>query len=319
MNCFDKPYYFFGDYLRHKYKTRVYKLSINANFSCPNRDGTLDTKGCIFCSPEGSASPLTRHPSNILEQLGLVKSCFKRLDNQTKYISYFQAFTNTYAKVDHLKRLYDLALQPDNIIGLMIGTRPDCLSEKILDLIASYQKDNFELWLEIGMQTIHDKSLDYLNRKHNFAITKKKILEARDRDIPVCVHLILGIPGESWPEMMATAEEISNLPIQGIKFHHFHVIKRTVLEKMYKNKPFKLLTMSEYVSVICDFLERIRGDIIIHRLSGDKDPNFLVAPLWGKNKGTIKQAIEDEFQKRCTYQGFLVPGIGGVRDQEDQT
>lgn len=303
-NWYGKPYHFFGDYLYHTFNAKILKLSINAHLGCPNRDGTVGSGGCIFCS-EGSASPTATGTTSIHQQMQAAVDGFNRGMYTPRYIAYFQAFTNTYATVDVLKRLYDTALAFPNVVGLMIGTRPDCLPNDVLDLIASYKKENFELWLEIGMQSMHDKSLQFLQRGHTHAQTVDAITRASQRGIPVCVHVILGIPGESWDDMMATATEISRLQVQGVKIHHLHVIKNTPLEVLYMNGKVPLLSFKQYVSYVCDFIERLPGDIIIHRLLGDQPKDMLIAPAWGLHKGTVLKAIEDELLRRGTYQGFL--------------
>jgi radical SAM protein (TIGR01212 family) len=303
---FGKPYYSFSDYLRDKYKRRVLKIPINAGLSCPNRDGTVGADGCLFCSEDGSASPGMTDTMPLPEQMDAAKIKFKRTDPDTAYIAYFQAFTNTYGPPHLLKKLYDMAVTTDDVIGLMIGTRPDCLPDKTLDLIASYRKPGFELWLEIGMQSSHDKSLEFLRRGHTNGDTVDAINRAAQRDISVCVHLILGIPGESWKDMMATADCLHLLPVRGIKFHHLHVIEGTALEDLYRSGGMKPLSLNEYVSILCDFIERVSPEILIHRLMGDREENTLVAPRWGMHKGTVLKAIEDEFHRRCTFQGFLL-------------
>ncbi|MGL4369390.1 MAG: TIGR01212 family radical SAM protein [Spirochaetota bacterium] len=300
-----KPYNFFGDYLSVKYGCKVLKLPVDAGMSCPNRDGALDTRGCIFCSEEGSASPTATHSREIREQMECAVTSFARTFEKVRYIAYFQAFTNTYATVEHLRELYDTALSFPDVTGLMIGTRPDCLTPEILDLIASYKKDNFELWLEIGMQSMHDRSLSFLNRHHTHADTRCAVYGAAERGIPVCVHIILGIPGESWKDIMATAEEVSSLPVSGVKIHHLHVIKGTELETLYLQNSFPLISQKEYISTLCDFIERLREDIIIHRITGDRDINTLVAPKWGALKGTIQAEVEAEFARRGTWQGLM--------------
>ncbi len=300
-----KPYNFWGDYLFEKYGTRVLKLPINAGLSCPNRDGTTGYNGCIFCAEDGSASPTTSGIIDITGQMENAKNSFKRSNADTRYIAYFQAYTNTYASREKLKNLYDKAIAVKDVIGLMIGTRPDCISNDILNLIAEYERDGFELMLEIGMQTMHEKSLTLLNRGHSHSDTADSIKRAAAKKIPVCVHIILGIPGESWQDMMNTAEEISSLPISGVKFHHLHIIKNTKLEELYKEKKIKPIRFREYVSIISDFIERLRPDIMVHRLIGDKNEDLLIAPKWALHKGTVIKAIDDEFDKRCTHQGFL--------------
>jgi uncharacterized protein len=300
-----KPYNFFGDYLWGKYGSRVLKLPINAGFTCPNKDGAVGTEGCIFCAEDGSASPSALASDDIVLQMAKAKEGFKRSETDTKYIAYFQAFTNTYSNVNNLKNFYDTATGVKDVIGLMIATRPDCLSNEVLDLISEYAKDDFELCLEIGMQTMHEKSLAFLNRGHSYKVTKDAVLRAHERKIPVCLHVILGIPGESWHDMMDTAKEISSIPVNGVKIHHLHVIKGTKLEEYFKAGRVDILTFKEYISTICDFLERLRPDILIHRLLGDRSASSLVAPKWGMQKGTVLKAIDDEFARRCTRQGFL--------------
>jgi radical SAM protein (TIGR01212 family) len=300
-----KPYNFFGDYLWEKYKCRVLKLPIDAGFTCPNRDGTLGTEGCIFCGEDGSASPTALSGKNISVQMETARNSFRRSDEKTKYIAYFQAFTNTYAHPAKLKELYDSALIDESVTGLMIGTRPDFISDDIINLIASYIKPGFELWLEIGMQSSHDKSLDFLNRGHNFNTVAETVKKCHEKNIPVLLHVILGIPGETWDDMMKTAERISALPVNGVKIHHLHVITGTKLEKYLDNGKIKLLTLNEYTSIICDFIERLRPDILIHRLIGDRNEKTLAGPKWAAHKGTVLKSIEDEFSRRMTYQGFL--------------
>ncbi len=300
-----KPYNFFGDYLWKSFKGRVLKLPINANLNCPNRDGTVGSDGCIFCSEEGSASPTCSGSDAIRDQMRNARESFKRADGQTRYIAYFQAFSNTYAPVERLRSIYDTALLDEDIVGLMIATRPDCVPDDVLDLIASYRKDNFELWLELGMQSMHDRSLAFMQRGHTHALTRSAVERAAERGIKICAHLILGVPGETWEDMMGTAHEASALPVQGVKLHHLHVIKGTALESMYARGEVPLLSFREYVSAICDFIERLRPDILIHRLSGDQNEEMLVAPAWGMHKGTVLKEIEDEFRRRGTYQGFL--------------
>ncbi len=300
-----KPFNSFSDYLWNKHDCRVLKIPINADLSCPNRDATVAGSGCIFCSEDGSATPGMFGSMSIPEQIDRARANFKRAEPSTRYIAYFQAYTNTHAPLPRLKELYDIAVSRDDIIGLMIGTRPDCLPDEVLDLIASYARPDFELWLEIGMQTCHDKSLAIMRRGHSHGDTVDAVTRAAARGIPVCVHLILGIPGETWDDMMGTARALRSLPVSGIKFHHLHVIRGTELEEWFRDGRMKPLSQNEYVSTLCDFIERVPVDVLIHRLMGDREETTLVAPRWGLFKGTVHKAIEDEFRRRGTYQGFL--------------
>ena len=300
-----KAYNFFGDYLTEKYKCRILKLPVNTGLSCPNRDGTISKGGCIFCSEEGSASPSACPSLPIEEQMNRALESFRRSDKNTRYIAYLQAFTNTYASVDKLKEIYSAAVSFPDIAGLMIGTRPDCINKNILELIKSYDRENFELWLELGMQSSHDKSLILLNRGHDNRSTIDAVNLADRFGIKICLHVILGIPGETWQDMMDTAETISGLPASGVKLHHLHIIKGTPLEKAAQDKNYKMIEFKEYISTACDFMERLRPDILIHRLAGDRTEDTLIEPKWGLHKGTVIQGIEDEFNKRGTWQGFL--------------
>lgn len=307
-----KHYNFFGDYLFQKYNCRVLKLPVNAGLSCPNRDGTTGTGGCIFCSDEGSASPTTSGISSISGQMLNAIETYRRSYRDTKYIAYLQAFTNTYGEIDTLKKIYDECISFPEITGLMIGTRPDCIDDEILKLISSYKNTGFELWIELGIQSIHDKSLVFLNRGHTWRQSREAIEMIGLHGIDVCVHIILGIPGETWDNMMETAAVISGLPVNGVKIHHLHAIKNTPFELIYLKGGINLLSLREYISILCDFIERLRPDITIHRLAGDRTADTLVAPKWGLHKGTVLQAVEDEFANRCTYQGFLCVAEGDV-------
>lgn len=297
-----KPYNYFGDYLRSKYGFRIFKLPINAFLGCPNR---INGQGCIFCSESGSASPSIGNHESIYKQMQNAKTSFNRTSVETRYIAYFQAYTNTVGNINTLKKLYDEALSFPDVMGLMIGTRPDEINPEIADLIAGYNVPDFELWVELGMQSAHDRSLDYLNRMHSFSQTRDSIILLSDRGIQVSVHIILGIPGESWADMMQTADTISSLPVAGVKIHHLHVLKNTPLYSMYTNGEVKLLDFKSYISILTDFIERLRKDITIHRIAGDALEDVLVAPKWGLEKGTVQQRLIDEFNRRCTWQGFL--------------
>lgn len=296
----------FGDYLTGRYNCRVLKLPINAGLSCPNRDGTLDRTGCIFCCENGSAAASCSENLSIRDQMSSAISSFKRGNSSCKYIAYFQAYTNTYADNSVLKNLYDEAVSfsPD-IIGLMIGTRPDCISEKNSKLISSYSEKLPEVWVELGMQSANDKSLSFLNRhhSHNDSIEAVKIL--KKHGIKVCAHYITGIPNEKYGDIMHSVSAFNNLNIDGIKLHHFHVIKNTPAEKIYEREIFNLLSMQEYISITCDILERLNPKISVHRLSADRDITSLIAPVWGLHKGSVQKGIEDELIKRGTWQGFL--------------
>jgi len=300
-----KPYNFFGDYLLEKYKCKILKLPISIGTSCPNRDGTINRGGCIFCSEDGSAAPTADEKLSITEQMEKAISNFRRSDIRTRYIAYFQAYTNTYGDREKLKEFYDEAVSFPNIMGIMIGTRPDCIDEEIAEIISSYRRKDFELWVELGFQTMHNRSLDFLNRGHSHEDTLSAVEILSRHGINICLHVIIGIPGETWNDIIETAETVSSLPVQGVKIHHLHVIKNTPLEKIYRKENFEIISMKKYVSYICDFIEHLRPDITIHRLLGDRMEDSLIVPKWGLHKGTVIKEIEDEFYRRGTFQGFF--------------
>jgi len=305
VNFYGKPYLFFGDYLRAKYNYRILKLAISSGLGCPNR--TADSPhGCIFCAESGSASVTSDPALSIHEQMKNAQNAFSRTGVPTKYIAYFQAYTNTMADAARLRKLYDEALTYPDVTGLMIGTRPDMCPENVCDLLAEYKSRCREFWVEIGMQSIHEKSLQYLHRGHTTSQTVDTVKRLADRGIDVCVHVILGIPGESWQDMMESADLISSLPVKGVKIHHLHIVRESLLEKMHARQPLRLLNFEEYISIAADFIERLRDDIIIHRIAGDAPLASLIAPKWCTLKGTIQQTLCDEFAKRTTWQGFLV-------------
>lgn len=291
----------FGDYLTVRYNCRVLKLPINAGLSCPNRDGTLDNSGCIFCCENGSAAASCSMNLSITEQMSSAIGSFKRGNGSQKYIAYFQAFTNTYADNSVLKKFYDEAVSfsPD-IIGLMIGTRPDCISEENSKLISTYSEKIPEVWVELGMQSANDKSLSFLNRHHSHYDSIKAVKILKKHGIKVCAHFITGIPYEKYSDIMHSVSAFNDLNIDGIKLHHFHLIKNTPAEKIYEREKFNLLSMREYISITCDILERLNPETTVHRLSADRDIESLIAPVWGLHKGSVQKGIEDELIKRGT-------------------
>ena len=243
---------------------------------------------------------------SITEQMSSAIGSFKRGNGSQKYIAYFQAFTNTYADNSVLKKFYDEAVSfsPD-IIGLMIGTRPDCISEENSKLISTYSEKIPEVWVELGMQSANDKSLSFLNRHHSHYDSIKAVKILKKHGIKVCAHFITGIPYEKYSDIMHSVSAFNDLNIDGIKLHHFHLIKNTPAEKIYEREKFNLLSMREYISITCDILERLNPETTVHRLSADRDIESLIAPVWGLHKGSVQKGIEDELIKRGTWQGFM--------------
>jgi radical SAM protein (TIGR01212 family) len=297
-----RQYYALSHFLRQRFGQRVYRLTIDGGFTCPNVDGSVAVGGCVYCDNR-SFSPNRRRPrTSIREQLNQGASILKRRYGAERFVAYFQAATNTYAPVDKLKRLYDQALDDPRVVGLAIGTRPDCVADDVLELLQSYATQRY-VWLELGLQSAHDRSLDWMNRGHHVDSFLDAVRRCQDRGLDLCVHVILGLPGESPADMMITAELLASLPVQGVKIHNLHVVRDTPLEAMYRRGEVLLPTVDQYVRVVCDFLERLPPHMVIHRLSGDAPPDYLVAPAWCADKPALLRAITRELERRASWQG----------------
>ena len=303
-----KRYNPFGQHLREVFGEKVLKITVDAGFSCPNRDGKVSRGGCIYCSEGSHYLPEQQRNLTVREQLLLSISRIKNKFNIDKFIAYFQAYSNTYSPISNLKKLYNEALNVDGIVGLSIGTRPDCLSNRTLDFLEDYSEKTY-LWLEIGLQSIHNRTLKLINRGHTFEQFMDAVERAKNRGFKICTHIILGLPGESYNDMIETAKTVGESGIDGIKLHHLHVLKGTPLEKNYINKEFNLLDEDSYVNLVCDFLEYLPHDIIIQRLVGDAPNDRLVAPLWSLSKADIIKAIDKEMGRRESYQGIRFKSV----------
>lgn len=298
-------YYSFNRYLRQRFGTRVYKVTIDAGFTCPNRDGTVGWGGCTYCNNEGfSVNTRMERDSkqSVEEQIRQGIEFKRRRYKAEKFIAYFQAYTNTYGSVENLKQLYDRALNFPDVVGLDIGTRPDCASDEILDLIEEYAGSS-EVWLEYGLQSAHDKTLEAINRGHDFACFLDAMQRTRGRGINVCVHVILGLPGEDREAMIETARRISHLDYQGIKLHVLHIMRQTPMEEQHRRGEIRLLQQEEYASLAVDFLEWVPPQVTVHRLSADAPPESLVAPQWCLNKASVIRSIHHEMERRDFHQG----------------
>ena len=310
-------FYSFNTYLRDKFGRRVQRLSLNAGFTCPTRDGKVSKDGCIYCNDKGFshfAGTRLSLERQIQESMDFARKRYKA----QKFIAYFQNATNTYAPLPELKKAYDVIRGFPDVIGLYISTRPDCVNEKILDLIASYSKD-YDVWIEYGLQSVHDRTLKFINRGHAYHDFVKAVKMTAPRHIKVGAHIILGLPGETKEDMLKTAEKLIGLSVAGIKFHMLHVLKNTKLEEYYKKGKIKLLTFREYVETVCDFLEHVSPEHVIFRVVSDAKDDFLVAPKWINRKSEVISAVNEEFKKRGTRQGSkypLVPGVAYIRRQQ---
>jgi uncharacterized protein len=297
-----KRYNSFSDELKRKFGCRVQRISVDAGFSCPNRDGLLDTEGCIFCSGSGSGAYSIRRDLPVAGQIEDGKEIMRRKYRAQRFIAYFQAYSNTYATVDQLRPLYSEALSVPDVVGLIVATRPDCVPEDVLDYLQELSRRTY-LWLELGVQSIHDRTLTFINRRHDHARSVDAIQRATSRGIRVCAHVILGLPGETREEMLATAGELNRHGVAGVKLHLLHVMKGTRLAEMYGRGEVHVLDRDEYAGLVCDFLERLDPRILIHRLTGDGGHDSLVAPLWSLKKFEVLNLIDIELERRGTRQG----------------
>jgi radical SAM protein (TIGR01212 family) len=303
-----KRYYDYNTYLRDRFDERVQKIPLDAGFNCPNRDGTISDRGCIFCDNHGSGTgAMINQGMSISDQIKAGKQFAEKRYKAKKYIAYFQSFTNTYAPVSQLREYYNQALAHSGMVGLSVGTRPDCVNKEILNLLRSYQKD-YLVWLEYGLQSCHDRTLSFINRGHDYACFEKSVRMAHEYGLPICAHVILGLPGETREMMLDTAKAIASLPIKGVKAHLLYVVKNTVMDTLYKKGHYQCLKRDEYVELIIDFLELLPPQMIIQRLTGDPILSELVAPLWAADKAHNLLLIKKRLKERDTYQGRLFKG-----------
>lgn len=298
----DKRYHTFNQHLREVFGEKVIKVSLDAGLSCPNRDGTLSFGGCIFCSEQGSGDFAGNRELSIQEQFAQVRARTIKKWPKAKYIAYFQSFTGTYGPVDYLKRLYQEALRQEAVVGLSISTRPDCFDEGILAVLEEMNRSTY-LWVELGLQSVHSKTLEWINRGHDFQCFTDALTKLWQRNIRVCVHLILGLPCENRQEMLETAKTVARLPVQGIKLHSLHVLRGTPLAAIYEKEGFELLTMEEYIELVADILEILPENMIIHRLMGDGPAADVIAPEWTRRKWEVLNGIDKEMTRRNSYQG----------------
>lgn len=295
----NKRYHTLNYYYQHLFGKRVSKISLDAGFTCPNKDGKVGTGGCIFCSPY-----LTSNKS-LTEQFEDGKKMIQKKWPGSEYIGYFQSNTNTYAPLEELKEKYELILKQDHVIGLSIGTRPDCIKDDVLDYLEELNHRTF-LTVELGLQTIHEKTSVLINRGHSLECFADIVKKLRARNILVYVHIINGLPYETKEMMIETVRYLSKLDINGIKIHMLHIMKDSTLAEIYQNNPFHILTKEEYVNIVCDQLEQLPPKIVIARLTGDPEKESLIEPQWTTKKVSVLNDIDKEFVKRDTHQGFML-------------
>ncbi len=295
----------FGQFLLRKHGERVHKIALDAGFTCPNRDGAKGIGGCTFCN-NASFSPNARHAPSLDSQLDSGRRGIDRCTRARKYLAYFQAYTNTYADVVELKAQYDAALAMHGMIGLSVGTRPDCVSPKVLDLLAGYRDQGMEVWLELGLQSAFDHSLERVNRGHGLREYIDTTRAARKLNIPVCTHLIVGLPGEEARHSRESLDIVLDIGTDGLKLHPLHVVKGTQLANEWRRGEYTPMTQAEYVDIAADLIERTPWEIVFHRVTGTSPANLLLAPEWCSHKWTVLNDIADELKRRGSRQGDRV-------------
>ena len=295
-------YYSYNFFLQQRFEGRVQKVSLDAGMTCPNVDGTVATGGCVFCDNR-SFSPSRRLPRTTIR--GQLDEGIKRLKRRYKarqFLAYFQPATNTYAPVRRLRPLYEEAISEPQVVGLAIGTRPDCVPEDVLNLLSELAGRTY-VSVEYGLQTIHNRSLDWMNRGHHHDAFLDAIARSRGRGFEICAHVMLGLPEESHEDMLATAREVARLKLDAVKIHNLYVVRHTPLEKQYAAGEVKLMDRDEYVETVVDFLELLPPECIVERISGEAPPDYFIAPSWCLNKPAVLRAIDQEFTRRDSWQG----------------
>ena len=298
----EKRYYSVDYYLKQAFGEKVYRLALNGGMTCPNRDGTLGSRGCIFCSAAGSGDFAQDGCAPIPEQLAAAKGQLRNKRNCRKFIAYFQAYTNTYAPVEKLRKLFMDAIKDPDVVILSIATRPDCLSGEVLKLLEGLNRIK-PVWVELGLQTVHSETSRFIRSGFTLECFHQAVFQLHQRGIPSIVHVILGLPGESGAQMLETVSHVGRLPVFGIKLQLLHVLSGTDLGTLYRERPFPLFTQEEYCEMVCRCLELLPPSITIHRLTGDWPKELLMAPLWSRAKRSVLNQIHQTLKEQDTWQG----------------
>lgn len=297
----------FGQYLLRRYGERVHKIALDAGFTCPNRDGTKGTGGCTFCnnasfSPSADQRQISLQP-DIAAQIAKAQQIILRRTGARRFIAYFQAYTNTYADIEQLKAMYGMALEQPGMIGLAIGTRPDCVSGAVLDLLDDFRRQGLEVWLELGLQSAFDETLVKVNRGHTFEEYRQTAEAARSRGIPLCTHLIVGLPGEDASHFHASLDAVLEIGVDGLKLHPLHVVKHTILAHQWRRGGYQPLSKPDYLHIAADLIERTPAHVVFHRVTATASPDILLAPAWCSEKWNVLNGIEQELRRRDSRQG----------------
>lgn len=305
LNKVNTPYYYdYGTWIRHRFPYRVQKISIDAGFTCPNRDGRISTGGCIYCDNRTFNPAYCQRQESISRQLEAGKQFFARKYPEMKYLAYFQAYTNTYASIDHLRKLYEEALSVTDIVGIVIGTRPDCVSDGLLDYLEALNQRCF-LIVEYGVESANDETLRRINRGHNFEQSCLAIEKTHQRGILTGAHIILGLPGEDAHESLRQAPIISSLPIDILKIHQMQIIRGTRLAEEYDRNPFHIYSIEEYISLIANYIQRLRKDLVLERFVSQSPKDLLIAPHWGLKNHEFTDLLNNYLRLHDIHQGDL--------------
>jgi len=297
-----KRYYDLKSFFRNRFDCNVFKLPIDAGFTCPNRDGTVASGGCLYCDGRGSRLRQAGPLPSVTEQVRAGKAFYRDRRGAKKFIAYFQTFTNTYGPPEKLASLYEEALGEEDVVGLAVGTRPDCVPDPVIDLLAGFARER-HVWVEYGLQSIHDRTLRFLNRGHGADAFLDALRRTAGKNIFVCVHIIVGLPGETEADILETARRIAALPVQGIKIHLLLALRGTPLGTLYERGEISLMTMNRYVDTVCNILEILPPEMTIQRLTADGYRDIYLAPEWGRNKMAVLNAIDRELERRNSFQG----------------
>jgi uncharacterized protein len=304
MTAENRRYNSYGSFLRNKFGCKVYKVSVDGGFNCPNRDGTIGTGGCIYCSNDSFRPATASRQKSVQAQAAEGIEYLRNRYGAGKFVIYFQPFSNTHGALEDLVPLYEAAIDHPDVVGLSVGTRPDCVDERKIVWFEKLARTHF-VTLEYGLQSIHDSTLARINRGHDYQCWVDVMDRTRNRGIWLCAHLILGFPWETREEMLGAAEELSDKGVDFLKLHHFHVVQNTPMGDEYQRQPFPLLGFEEYSDLVVDFLERLNPAVYIERLFGFAPADQLIGPIWGKTKSEIRRHIEQRLLARNTYQGRL--------------
>lgn len=297
-----KRYHSLNYFLRNKFNEKVFKISLDGGFSCPNRDGTISSGGCLFCSESGSGDYAGSRTLSIGKQFCDVKEMMNKKWKEGKYIAYFQAFTNTYAPVEELREKYNEAIKQEGVVALAIATRPDCLGDDVLDLLEEINKDVY-VWVELGLQTVSDETARKINRGYKLEVYEEAIKKLKERNIDFVTHCIFGLPGETKEDMLKTVDYVAHTGSKGIKFHLLHLMKNTPMVKLYERGELEFMSQDDYIDLICKAISIIPEDMIVHRLTGDSPRDLLIGPMWSLKKWEILNAIDKALVDNGIYQG----------------